>query len=132
VITALEIGGTFLVVVGTGFLLLAAVGVVRLPDVFARQHAGGKAATLGVMTVLLGVAALVHDTPATVKLLLAIAFQLVAAPTATHALARVAYRDGVPMWDRTAIDELAEAYTSGDPSRTPEDDQGVRPRPRRG
>jgi multicomponent Na+:H+ antiporter subunit G len=114
--------GVVLVVTGTCFLLIAAVGVVRLPDVFARQHAGGKAATLGVMTVLLGVAALLQDTASTVKLVLAIGFQLVASPTATHALARVAYRDGVEMWDRTAVDELAEAYAAGDPDRLPEED----------
>lgn len=116
--------GVVLIVLGTIFLLLAAIGVLRLPDVFARQHAGGKAATLGVMTVLLGVAALVDDPASTIKLLLAIAFQLVASPTATHALARVAYRRGIPMWDRTAVDELAEAYASGDPTRVPEEDRG--------
>ena len=121
---AIETIGLVLVVTGTAFLLLAAIGVVRLRDVFARQHAGGKAATLGVMTVLLGAAVLIDDTASTVKLLLAIAFQLVASPTATHALARVAYRDGVEMWDRTAVDELAEAYASGDPDRTPEEDRG--------
>lgn len=122
--TAIETIGVVLVVTGTAFLLLAAIGVVRLPDVFARQHAGGKAATLGVMTVLLGAAVLIEDTAATVKLLLAIGFQLLASPTATHALARVAYRDGVAMWDRTAVDELAEAYASGDRDRTPEEDRG--------
>jgi multicomponent Na+:H+ antiporter subunit G len=115
----LVVVGLLLVVTGTGFLLLAAIGVVRLRDVFARQHAAGKAATLGVATVLLGVAALIDDTASTVKLLLAIGFQLVASPTATHALARAAYRDGVPMWDRTAIDELADAYVSGDEDRQP-------------
>lgn len=122
--TVVDALGLVLIVVGTAFLVIAAIGVVRLPDVFARQHAGGKAATLGVMTVLLGVATIADSTASTVKLLLAIAFQLLAAPTATHALARVAYRSGVEMWDRTAVDELAEAYASGDPSRTPEDDRG--------
>jgi multicomponent Na+:H+ antiporter subunit G len=123
-VTVVDALGLILIVVGTAFLMIAAIGVVRLPDVFARQHAGGKAATLGVMTVLLGVAIIADSTASTVKLLLAIAFQLLAAPIATHALARVAYRSGVEMWDRTAVDELAEAYASGDPGRTPEDDLG--------
>ena len=38
------------------FTLLAAVGLIRLPDVYMRSHAAGKAATLGVCCVLLGAA----------------------------------------------------------------------------
>ncbi len=116
-----DVLGGVLVLVGVVFLLLGAVGVVRLRDVFARQHAGGKAATLGIASTLLGVAALLGETSSTVKLVLAVAFQLVAAPTATHALSRAAYRSGVHLWDRTAVDELDDALLAGDPERCPED-----------
>lgn len=95
--------------VGSLLLLLAAVGVVRLPDVFARMHAGGKAATLGLALVLAGSAMLAGGVTPAVKLLLAIVFQFVTAPIAVHALSRAAYRDGVPMWDGTAVDELRDA-----------------------
>lgn len=119
--------GLVLVVTGTAFLLVAAVGVVRLPDVYARQHAAGKAATLGVASCLLGAAAILGNTASTLKLLAAVAFQLIAAPIATHALSRAAYRAGNPMWDRTAVDELAEAYARGDLAALPEDELDLPP-----
>lgn len=99
-----------LVGLGVVFLLLSAVGAVRLPDVFARMHAGSKAATLGLSLVLVGVA--IARPEARTALLLAIVFQLVTGPLAAHALGRAAYRNGVPMWDRTAVDELREREPS--------------------
>ncbi len=118
----LDILGTASVVVGASFLLVAAVGVVRLPDVFTRQHAAGKAATLGVMASLVGTALIIGTVSSAIKLGVAVVFQFLASPVATHALARVAHRSGAQMWDRTVVDELAEAHASGDLNRIPEED----------
>lgn len=96
-------------VLGSLLLLLAAVGVLKLPDVFARMHAGSKASTMGLALVLTGVALLGGEVVPGMKLALAIAFQVITAPIAAHALSRAAYRDGVPMWDGTAVDELRDA-----------------------
>ncbi|MDQ4144359.1 MAG: monovalent cation/H(+) antiporter subunit G [Actinomycetota bacterium] len=102
----MRLAATGLIGLGAALMLLAGVGVVRLPDVFSRMHAGTKAASLGLACVLTGAAILVSDPVATVKVLLAILFQFVTAPVAAHAIGRAAYRAGVPMWEGTRYDEL--------------------------
>lgn len=101
----MRIVGHLLVGIGSLLLLLAAVGILRLPDVFARMHAGTKAASLGVACVLAGTAVLA-PTPATaVKVTLAILFQFATAPVAAHVIGRAAYRSGEPLWEGTVYDE---------------------------
>jgi multicomponent Na+:H+ antiporter subunit G len=93
--------GTFLVVV-------TCVGLLRFPDVYCRMHAAGKAGTLGVSCLILAVVVcFAPDGAGTpVRGLLAIAFQFLTTPAATHLLARAAYLAEYPRSDRTAIDEL--------------------------
>jgi multicomponent Na+:H+ antiporter subunit G len=80
---------------GAFFCLVGAIGVVRLPDVYARMHASGINDTLGAALVLLGLA--VHSGPnlTSVKLVLVLFFLLVASPTASHALANAAMTKGL-------------------------------------
>lgn len=100
----MTIFGDVLIGLGVAFLFLAALGTVRLPDVFARMHAGSKATTLGLAFTLIGV--MVRTGSFHVELLLALVIQLTAAPLATHALGRAAHRRGVPLSPRTLVDEL--------------------------
>lgn len=95
-----------LVMLGAGLMLLAAVGVLRLPDVFSRMHAGTKAASLGLACILAGAALLTPDAIARVKLVVAIVFQFLTAPVAAHLIGRAAYRAGVPLFEGTRFDEL--------------------------
>jgi multicomponent Na+:H+ antiporter subunit G len=96
-----------LVLLGAGLLLLAGVGVTRLPDAFARLHAGTKAASLGVAFILAGTALAIPSDAVVVKIVLTIVFQFATAPIAAHVIGRAAYRAGVPLSDRTLQDELA-------------------------
>lgn len=86
-----------LVVGGLLFVLGGVVGVLRLPDFYTRLHAVGKCDTLGVGMMAGGLALRsgLHDG---LKTLVIVAFVLVAAPLATHALARAAWRAGVEPW----------------------------------
>ncbi len=82
----------------TGALLcvLAALGILRMPDVYNRIQAGAKASTLGVIFVLVGVALL---QPGWWPKLLAIAgFVLFTSPVASSTLARAFHRAGVKVW----------------------------------
>lgn len=88
---------------GTLFLLLAAIGLLRFPDVYVRSHAAGKAATLGVCGVLIGAALGMGTTGAWGRALLAAAFLLVTVPVATQLLARAALQRGVRPMPRTRI-----------------------------
>lgn len=102
----MRIAGGALIGIGVALILLGGVGLLRLPDIFARLHAATKSGSLGLALVLGGVALLLSSPGATVKLGAAILFQFATAPVAAHAIGRAAKRAGVPMWEGTIEDEL--------------------------
>ncbi len=102
--------GGALIAAGVALMLLAGVGILRFPDVLMRASVATKAAGLGVACVLAGVAFLVDDTSASVKLTLAVLLQFATAPLAGHVIGRGAYRSGAPLWEGTHIDDLRELY----------------------
>ena len=99
-----------LLFVGSAFLLLAAIGVIRMPDVFSRMQAATKAATLGAACMLSAVAVHFDDFGVTIRALLVVAFVFLTAPVAAHVIARAAYFIGVPLWEGTTVDELRGRY----------------------
>jgi len=80
---------------GCGFALIGSIGILRLPDVFARMHGAGIIDTLGVGLILVGLAFQTGGDLVTVKLILIIAFLLYTSPATTHALARAALHGNV-------------------------------------
>ena len=82
--------GWVLCVTGGLLLLVAAVGLLRLPDALARQHAATKAGTVAVTLVAAGAAVLAADWGWSLRLLMIIALLLVTLPLASHALSRAA------------------------------------------
>lgn len=99
-----------LLFVGAAFVLLASVGVLRLPDLFTRMQAATKAATLGSDFLLLAVAVFFEDLGVTTRALAAVAFITFTAPIAAHMIGRAAYFVSVPLWEGTIIDELRGRY----------------------
>ena len=89
-----------LIVAGVFFLMVSALGLLRLPDFYARTHAVGKSETLGSMLVLSGLAVYNGFELSTAKILFILLFVLIANPTATHAVARAALRTGLQPWTR--------------------------------
>lgn len=87
-----------MLVVGFGFVLAGAIGILRLPDFYCRLHAMGKCDTLGVALMVGGVAVFEGFTLTSAKLLLVVVFVSLANPTATHALGRAAVRAGLRPW----------------------------------
>jgi len=89
-----EIIGGILILVGSIFLFLGGLGILRMPDVYNRMQAGTKATTLGAMSVILGVgiAQLGTDWTWMVKLTIIIIFIAYSNPISSHALARAMYR----------------------------------------
>lgn len=89
------------IVLGTVFLVFAAIGVARFPDFYSRLHAAGKGDTLGLALVLLGLMASAGLTFVSLKLVFIVFFVFLLNPTATHALARGAWVCGVRPWRAT-------------------------------
>lgn len=99
-----------LLVLGASFSLLAAVGVARMPDLLSRMQASTKSATLGAGAILLAVAVHFGALGVTTQVLLIIAFLVLTAPIAAHAIGRAGYLTGVPLWEGAVIDELRDRY----------------------
>ena len=90
-----DIAGWGLLIAGSVMLVIGAVGLVRLPDVFARMHGAGIIDNLGMGAVLIGLMVQSGLTGVTIKLVLIVVFILFTSPTTTHALARAALGGGV-------------------------------------
>lgn len=106
-------------VIGSFLMVVAGVGLVRFPDVFCRMQASGKAGTMGISMVIF--AAVIFfagsESSVTIRGLLAIFFQFLTTPAATHLLAHACYVTDYPLAEITAMDEL-EKYIPSRPDAT--------------
>lgn len=95
----MTIAAIVLCVVGCMSALSGAVGVLRLPDVYARVQASTKNVTLGAVPVLIAVVVAegVVSSYAARALIVAVLLLLIN-PAASHALMRAAWKTGVPQW----------------------------------
>lgn len=101
---------TLLIAAGAFFMLVAAIGLVRMPDLLMRMHAATKAGTLGAGLLLLAVAVHFGTTGVTIRAVATIFFLLFTAPVAAHVIGRAAYFSGwLELWHATGVDELREA-----------------------
>ena len=78
---------------GSVLLFIAAIGILRLPDALARQHAATIAVTLAVLVFALGIGLLAQDPAWTWRLLALACILILTLPLASHALARAAMRE---------------------------------------
>ncbi|WP_179124156.1 monovalent cation/H(+) antiporter subunit G [Marinococcus halophilus] len=100
-----------LVLVGAAFSVISAIGLARLPDIFTRSHAATKAATLGVLCVVLGAFMffMVHTQEFSLRFTLTLVFVFVTAPVGGHLIARAAYNSGVPLAEGSSQDALKKS-----------------------
>jgi multicomponent Na+:H+ antiporter subunit G len=102
-------------VIGLAFSLSGAVGILRMPDVYSRIQCSSKTITMGALPVL--IALVIGEGPISSygsRALLVGVLLLVVNPAASHALARAAYKTGVPMWSGAVTDEV-RGQTGGSP-----------------
>jgi multicomponent Na+:H+ antiporter subunit G len=115
--TPTEIAVIVLATGGVFFAVVAAVGLVRLPDLYTRAHATSKSETLGAVLTLAAVVLVVDLGLSTVKAALLILFMFLTNPTAAHAITRAAAEQGIEPW---TVDDEPETTTDG-----PETPKGV-------
>jgi len=97
-VTPIEIAVAVLVAGGVFFAVVAAVGVVRLPDVYTRAHSASKSDTLAAGLALAAVAVTFDGALPTLKTVLLLVFMFLTNPTAAHAIARAAADQGIEPW----------------------------------
>ena len=107
-----------LIATGSVMLIIGAIGIVRLPDLFARMHAAGIIDTMGVGAIMLGLMFQAGFTIVTVKLGLVIIFIMFTSPTATHALARASLLGGVDPQLEGEASKIFDHDQGSNPSKT--------------
>ncbi|MCA1055575.1 monovalent cation/H(+) antiporter subunit G [Rossellomorea aquimaris] len=100
----------FFLIVGGLLSLVATFGVLRLPDIYTRNHAASKGATLGIMSILIATFLYFYMEHGhfNSNLILAIVFIFVTAPVAGHLIARAAYNTGVELSSESVRDDLKD------------------------
>ncbi len=101
------VAGSGLVILGAAIILSAAIGLLKLPDLYTRTSAVGTAAGLGVALIIVGVVVLDFSALNLLKGILAIVAQIVTSSIGSFALARAGYLTGSVPVDTTTPDELA-------------------------
>lgn len=98
--------GSALLLIGSAFTLLAAIGVLRLPDLYTRMHAASKAGAVGGGMILLAVAVFSFDVSVALRAIIGAGFLLLTTPVSAHLLARVSHRGGYHSDVNMVTDEL--------------------------
>lgn len=117
----IEIAEGICLIVGAVFMLVAAIGLLRLSDFYLRLHAPTKAVTLGLMFTLVGIVLAMPEARVVTKVVLVIVWISVTAPVGAHILSRAAYRNRVvsPAHEH---DEYAAAAAARRPDVSPAED----------
>lgn len=96
------------ITIGVFFIVVTAIGLIRLPDVYSRAHAASKSATLAVMSILIGV--FLHfwlvEGNFNPRIILGIVFLFITGPVGGHMVAKAAYFSGVPLAKETVRDDM--------------------------
>lgn len=95
------------VLLGGFFAFVAALGILRLPDVLIRMHASTKAGTLATGLIMIAAAGVFGDLATVAKAVVIVVFLLITAPVGAHMIGRAALRSGVPLWGSTKVDPSA-------------------------
>ena len=97
---------SFLMLAGALFTLTAAIGILRLPDLYTRMHVASKAGTVGSGLIFLAIGFHSAEIATFVRAFAGIAFFVLTAPISAHLLARAAHEVGYPLHEKTVQDEL--------------------------
>ncbi|MDH5772083.1 MAG: monovalent cation/H(+) antiporter subunit G [Rhodospirillaceae bacterium] len=117
--TLIDIASWILIIAGLFFTITGTIGLVRLPDVFARMHGAGMVDTMGMALILVGL--LLHAPSAiiAIKIILILAFVFFTSPTTCYALARAALHAGVkPMTSDASTNTTDSQKTESKQSKT--------------
>lgn len=103
-----EIISSALILAGVFFMLVASIGLLRLPDFYTRMSAITKGATLGMGLIVVGSGVFFNDPEMMFKILGILIFTLVTSPVAAHAITRTAIHKRVELWKKTNTKEFEE------------------------
>jgi len=91
----LDIVSWVLIVLGSFFVITGALGMVRMPELFTRMHAGSVTDTLGIGFLILAMILQAGLSLVTFKLLIILGLFFFTGPVVTHALAQAAFHEKI-------------------------------------
>jgi multicomponent Na+:H+ antiporter subunit G len=97
-----------LLVLGSVFMLIAGIGILRFSGIYLRMHAATKAPSLGVFLMVLAIMIFFGNLLIIVKGTLIILFIFMTTPVGAHVLSRAAHMMNITKSDKTVVDELSE------------------------
>lgn len=97
-----------LILIGSLFILISSIGMLRLPDFYTRNSASTKAVVLGVLLILLGVGLHYNEIMVFIEIFGILFFIFLISPLAAHIVSRAAVITKVAFWDRTDLRELEQ------------------------
>ena len=95
---------------GALFVLLAGLGIVRMPDLYLRISVTTKAATLGIGLIMFAAGIYFNESSITTRVLAIIFFLFLTAPVGAHLIGRSSYFTGIQMWKKSKMDDLKGKY----------------------
>ncbi|RLD44167.1 MAG: Na+/H+ antiporter subunit G [Bacteroidetes bacterium] len=104
--------GEIFLMMGSFSLFIAAIGLLRMPDVYNRVQTGTKASTLGAIMSFVGIGLMAVDhwdeTNWIGRVIVLIVFIIITNPVSSHVLMRAAYAMKIPLSKITSVDKLKE------------------------
>ena len=107
------------ILLGAVLALIAAIGVVRLPDLLTRMHAATKPQVLGTVLVMTGVALRLREPEAVGMLALVVLLQMGTSVVSSHMVGRASFRAGQVRRDLLVVDELGDGPSHEEPRGAP-------------
>ena len=101
-----DAAAAFCLTVGALLTLVAAIGILRFPDLLTRMHSATKPQVLGLLLIIVGLALRLRDPSSLGLLALVALFQLVTTPIASHMVGRASFRAGQVRTELLVVDEL--------------------------
>jgi multicomponent Na+:H+ antiporter subunit G len=103
-----EIFSSIFIWIGVMFMIISAIGIIRLPDFYIRMSAITKAATLGIGFIVTGIGIYFNDLLIVTKVIAIISFMILSSPVAAHVISRAASQHHIPFWNITILKEFKE------------------------
>lgn len=102
----IEIVCSVLILLGSLFMLISSIGIIRLPDFYIRNSASTKAVILGLALILFGVGIYYNNILIFLEVIAILFFISLIMPLSAHIIARAACKNKVPFWENTILKEM--------------------------
>ena len=107
--TIADIASAVSMIIGTGFMLIAAIGIIRMPDFYIRMSTITKATSLGIGFILLGATIHLNSLEIILKAAAIVSFIFITSPVSAYIIAKAAKKIHVPFWGKTDVGEYLDA-----------------------